>query len=128
VVRLVPLFQHCSRVHEEAILETTKRHGSISVIQHLHVVRALSCYIIDSFCWAGFKREILLRMLFLESGKSFSGGKDGYRDSALVFTLQTILDLCIPFRELAKTRPQISFIYFQSYSAVGLWTNLIPKQ
>jgi len=64
VVRLVPLFQHCSRVHEEAILETTKRHGSISVIQHLHVVRALSCYIIYSFCWAGFKREILLRMLF----------------------------------------------------------------
>jgi hypothetical protein len=106
VVRLVPLLQHCVHVHEEAILGTTKRHGSIAVIQHLHVVRALSYYIIYSFCWAGFKREILLRMLFFfESGNSFSGGKDSYRDSALVFTLQTILDLCIPFRELAKTRP-----------------------
>jgi hypothetical protein len=42
-------------------------------------------------------------------------------------TLQTILNLCIPFKELAKTRSQISLIYFQSHSAVGLWTNIIPK-
>jgi hypothetical protein len=28
-------------------------------------------------------------------------------------TLQIILELCIPEKELAKTRSQISFIYFQ---------------
>jgi hypothetical protein len=31
-------------------------------------------------------------------------------------TLQISLDLCIPEKELAKTRSQISFIYFQSHS------------
>ncbi len=30
--------------------------------------------------------------------------------------LQIIFDLCIPKKELAKTRSQISFIYFQSHS------------
>jgi hypothetical protein len=30
--------------------------------------------------------------------------------------LQIILDLCIPEKELAKTRSQISFIYFQRHS------------
>jgi hypothetical protein len=30
--------------------------------------------------------------------------------------LQISLDLCIPEKELAKTRSQISFIYFQSHS------------
>jgi hypothetical protein len=30
--------------------------------------------------------------------------------------LQIILDLCIPEIELANTRSQISFIYFQSHS------------
>ncbi len=33
-----------------------------------------------------------------------------------LFTLQIILELCIPEKELAKTRSQISFIYFQSHS------------
>jgi hypothetical protein len=32
------------------------------------------------------------------------------------YTLQISLDLCIPEKELAKTRSQISFIYFQSHS------------
>jgi hypothetical protein len=32
-----------------------------------------------------------------------------------------------PRKELAKTRSQISFINFQSHSAVGLWKNIIPK-
>jgi hypothetical protein len=32
------------------------------------------------------------------------------------YALQIILDLCIPEKELAKTRSQISFIYFQSHS------------
>jgi hypothetical protein len=31
-------------------------------------------------------------------------------------TLQISLDLCIPEKELATTRSQISFIYFQSHS------------
>ncbi len=31
-------------------------------------------------------------------------------------TLQISLDLCIPEKELAKTRSQISFIYIQSHS------------
>jgi hypothetical protein len=32
------------------------------------------------------------------------------------YSLQISLDLCIPEKELAKTRSQISFIYFQSHS------------
>jgi hypothetical protein len=33
-----------------------------------------------------------------------------------ITALQISLDLCIPEKELAKTRSQISFIYFQSHS------------
>ncbi len=39
---------------------------------------------------------------------------DDSRLSAIA--LQISLDLCIPEKELAKTRFQISFIYFQSHS------------
>ncbi len=41
--------------------------------------------------------------------------------------MQTILDLFIPCKESAKTCSQMSYIYFQSHSAVRLWTNIIPK-
>jgi hypothetical protein len=34
----------------------------------------------------------------------------------LVTALQISLDLCIPEKELAKARSQISFLYFQSHS------------
>jgi hypothetical protein len=39
----------------------------------------------------------------------------GTRQS-FTYTLQISLDLCIPEKELAKTRFQISFVYFQSHS------------
>ncbi len=42
-------------------------------------------------------------------------------------TLQISLDLCIPEKELAKTRSQISFIYFQSHSWYSARNYLIPK-
>ncbi len=41
--------------------------------------------------------------------------------------LQIILDLCIPEKELAKTRSQISFIYFQSHSWNFVRNYVIPK-
>ena len=41
--------------------------------------------------------------------------------------LQIILDLCIPEKELAKTRSQIPFIYFQSHSLYSVRNYLIPK-
>ncbi len=42
-------------------------------------------------------------------------------------TLQRILDLCIPEKELAKTRSQISFIYFQSHSWYSVRNYIIPR-
>ncbi len=40
----------------------------------------------------------------------------GYSPSSTEYSaLQISLDLCIPEKELAKTRSQISFIYFQSH-------------
>ncbi len=41
--------------------------------------------------------------------------------------LQIILELCIPEKELAKTRSQISFIYFQSHSWYSVRNYKIPK-
>ncbi len=41
--------------------------------------------------------------------------------------LQIILDLCIPEKELAKTRSQISFIYFQRHSWYSVRNYVIPK-
>ncbi len=41
--------------------------------------------------------------------------------------LQIILGLCIPEKELAKTRSQISFIYFQSHSCYSVRNYKIPK-
>ncbi len=41
--------------------------------------------------------------------------------------LQTILELCIPEKELAKTRSQISFIYFQSHLWYSVRNYKIPK-
>jgi hypothetical protein len=38
-----------------------------------------------------------------------------YENSEVVFGLQIILDLCIPEKELANTRSQISILYFQSH-------------
>jgi hypothetical protein len=40
--------------------------------------------------------------------------EDMCKDLLVRPTLQISLDLCIPEKELAKTRSQISFIYFQS--------------
>jgi hypothetical protein len=42
-------------------------------------------------------------------------------------TLQTSLDICIPQKELAKTRSQISFIYFRSHSWYSVRNYVIPK-
>jgi hypothetical protein len=42
-------------------------------------------------------------------------------------TLQISLELCIPEKELAKTRSQISFIYFQSQSWYSVRNYKIPK-
>jgi hypothetical protein len=41
--------------------------------------------------------------------------------------LQIILELCIPEKELAKTRSQISFNYFQSHSSYPVRNYKIPK-
>jgi hypothetical protein len=41
---------------------------------------------------------------------------DGSKGLTRPTALQISLDLCIPEKELAKTRSQISFIYFQSHS------------
>ncbi len=43
-------------------------------------------------------------------------------------TLQIILELCIPEKELANTRSQISFIYFQSHSWYSVRNYKIPKR
>jgi hypothetical protein len=47
---------------------------------------------------------------FLADG---SGGRGG---GGVGVALQIILDLCIPEKELAKTRSRISLIYFQNHS------------
>ncbi len=44
-----------------------------------------------------------------------------------VSALQIILDLCIPEKEFAKTRSQISCIYFQSHSWYSVRNYIIPK-
>jgi hypothetical protein len=41
--------------------------------------------------------------------------------------LQIIVEICIPELELAKTRSQISFIYFQSHSWDSVRNYKIPK-
>jgi hypothetical protein len=41
--------------------------------------------------------------------------------------VQIILELCIPEKELAKTRSRISFIYFQSHSRYSVRNYKIPK-
>ncbi len=43
-------------------------------------------------------------------------------------TLQIILELCIPEKELARARSQISFIYFQSHSWYSVRNYKIPKE
>jgi hypothetical protein len=51
-----------------------------------------------------------------------------YCSSHYVPSLQKILDLCIPENKLAKTRSQISFIYFQSHSWYSVRNYVIPKE
>jgi hypothetical protein len=52
----------------------------------------------------------------VELGKNCLSFKQSLSVTDLGYALQLILDLCIPEKELAKTRSQISFIYFQKHS------------
>ena len=58
--------------------------------------------------------------MFAEQRKGFSPASEPHQRGVIHLkqqhALQIILDLCIPEKELAKTRSQISFIYFQSHS------------